>query len=72
MLPRQATAVTVRGLAFAGGLPGHRVGRFGMDPAVVLGQGLADSAGPIPDGAVADLAARDRQLGDGHGEAAGR
>jgi hypothetical protein len=35
-----------------------------MGPAVVLGQDLADLAWAVCDSAVADLAARDRQLGD--------
>ena len=43
-----------------------------MGSAVVLGQDLGEVAGPVRDGAVADLAAGDRKLGDGHGEAAGR
>ena len=43
-----------------------------MGPAVVLGQDLTEAAGPVRHGAVADLATGDRQLGDGHGEAAGR
>ena len=43
-----------------------------MGPAVVLGQDLGEVAGPVRDGTVADLAAGDRKLGDGHGEAAGR
>jgi hypothetical protein len=34
----------------------------------VLGQDLGDGAGPVNDGAVADLAAGDRQLGNGHGK----
>ncbi len=42
-----------------------------MGPAVVLGQGLAEATGPVRDGAVADLAARDRKTGDGHRETAG-
>lgn len=45
--------------------------RFGMGPAVMLGQDLADVARPVGEGAVADLAAGDRQMGDGHREAAG-
>ena len=45
--------------------------RFGMGPAVMLGQDLADVAGPVCEGAVAELAAGDRQMGDGHREAAG-
>jgi hypothetical protein len=56
----------------AGGLPGREVERFGMGPAVVLGQGLADSAGPVRDRAVADLATRDREMSDRYREAAGR
>ena len=43
-----------------------------MDPAVMLGQDLSERAGPVSDGAVADLAAGDRKLGYGHEEAAGR
>jgi len=43
-----------------------------MGPAVVLGQDLGEGAGPVGDGALADLAAGDRQLGNGHREAAGR
>ena len=54
------------------GLPGRDAERFGMGPAVVLGQDLAEAAGPVRHGAVADLAAGDRQLGNGHSEAAGR
>ena len=36
-----------------------------MDPAVVVGQGLAECAGPAGHRALADLAAGDRELGDG-------
>ena len=43
-----------------------------MDAAVVPGQDLGEGAGPVRDGALADLAAGDRQMGDGHGEAVGR
>jgi hypothetical protein len=43
-----------------------------MDSAVVLGQHLTEAAGPIRHGAAADLATGDRQLGNGHREAAGR
>jgi hypothetical protein len=52
---------------------GYREGseRFRVDPAVVLGQDLAEMAGPVSDGAVADLAARDREVGNGHREPAG-
>ena len=53
-------------------LPGCGVERFGMGPAVVLGQDLTEVAGPVRDGALADLAAGDRQLGNGHREVAGR
>jgi hypothetical protein len=42
-----------------------------MGPAVVLGQDLAEAAGPVRDGAAADLAAGNRKLGDGHRETAG-
>src|SRR5260370_38680618 len=50
--------------------PHGRSGRR-LGPAVVPGQDLAEVPGPVRDGAVADLAARDRKLGDGHGEAPG-
>ena len=53
---------------FCGRLPGRQAERFGMDPAVVPGQDLGKAAGPVRDGAAADMAARDRQLGDGHWE----
>src|ERR1039457_574240 len=43
-----------------------------MGPAVVLGQDLSEVAGPVRDGAMADLAAGDRKLGNGHREAAGK
>ena len=43
-----------------------------MGPAIVPGEDLGEVAGPVGDGAVADLAAGDRKLGNGHGEAAGR
>jgi hypothetical protein len=54
-----------------GRLPGREAGRLGMGPAGVPGHDLAEVAGPAGDGAVADLAARDRKMGNGHGEAAG-
>jgi len=44
-------------------LLGRYAERSGMGPAVVLGQDLAQAAGPTRDGAVADLATGDRQLG---------
>ena len=53
-------------------LPRCELERFGMGPAVVLGQDLGEGAGPVGDGALADLAAGDGQLGNGHREAAGR
>lgn len=52
-------------------LPGRKAEFFRMVPAVVLGQDLAQVAGLVCDGALADLAARHRQLGDGYREAAG-
>ena len=54
-----------------GRLPGRKAERFGMGPAVVPGQDLAEVPGPVGDGVVAELAARDRKMGDGHREAAG-
>jgi hypothetical protein len=53
-------------------LLGRDAERFGMGPAVVLGQDLTEVAGPVGHSATADLAAGDRQLGDGHREAARR
>jgi len=66
--------VTVPGVmrAACGGLPGRDTERFGMEPAVVPGQDLAEAAGPVRHGALADLATGDRQLGNGHRETAGR
>ena len=58
--------------AACGGLLGRDAERFGMGPAVVLGQDLGEGAGPVRDGSVADLAAGDRKLGNGHREGAGR
>ncbi len=60
--------------AARGGLLGRYAERFGMGPAAVLGQDLTEAAGPVLHGAVADLATgdSDRQLGNGHTEAAGR
>ena len=60
----------MRGLR--GRLSGCEVECFGMGAAVVPGQDLGEGAGQVRDGALADLAAGDRQMGDGHGEAAGR
>ena len=42
-----------------------------MGAAVVLGQGLAEGAGAVGNGAAADLAAGEGQVGDGDREAAG-
>jgi hypothetical protein len=64
-----ASADSAEGLP--GRLPGTEAERFGMSPAVVPGQDLAEATGPERDCAAADLAARDRKLGDGHREAAG-
>jgi len=58
--------------AACGRLLGREAERFGMGPAVVPGQDLTEAAGSVRDGAVADLAAGDRQPGKGHGEAAER
>ena len=51
-------------------LLGGKAERFGMGPAVVLGQCLAERTGPVGHGAPADLAAGDRQPGDGDRETA--
>jgi hypothetical protein len=51
-------------------LLGGKAERFGMGPPVVLGQRLAEGAGPVGHGPLADLAAGDRKLGDGDREAA--
>ena len=51
-------------------LLGGKAERFGMGPAVVLGQRLAEGAGPVGHGALADLAAGDRKLGDSDRETA--
>jgi hypothetical protein len=60
------------GLAGGGaGLSGRDAECFGMGAAVVLGQGLAEGAGAVGDGAVADLAADEGQVGNGDREAAG-
>ena len=52
-------------------LPGRRAERFGMGPAVVLGQDLAEAARPVGNGLAADLAACQGKMGHGHREAAG-
>jgi hypothetical protein len=51
-------------------LLGGKAERFGMGPAVVLGQCLAERAGPAGHGAPTDLAAGDRQPGDDDRETA--
>jgi hypothetical protein len=43
-----------------------------MGPAVVAGQDLSEVTGPVCDGAVADLAAGDGKLSNGHREATAR
>jgi len=53
------------------GLCGREAERFRVCPPVVLGQDFAGFAGLVRDGAVADLAARDRKVRNRHGEAAG-
>ena len=53
-------------------LLGGKAERLGVVPAVMLGQHLAQRAGPVGHGALADLAAGDRQLGNSHWETAGR
>ena len=52
-------------------LRGRETERFGVYPLVVLGQDFTGLAGLVRDGAVADLAARDRKVRNRHGEAAG-
>ena len=49
-------------------LLGGKAERFGVGPAVVLGQRLAECAWPVGHGAPADLAAGDRKPGDGDRE----
>ncbi len=50
---------------------GWRAENFGMLAAVVLGQDGTCLAGPAGDGALADLAADDRNTADGHGKTKG-
>ncbi len=69
--PADARGGMADGAGLGGRLPGSDAERFGVGPAVVLGQNLAEVAGPVRDGAVAELAARDRKLGNGHRKAAG-
>ena len=60
------------GRSVCGWLPGGgEAGCCGVGVAVVPGQGSAGFPGPAGDGVVAYLAAGDRKLGDGHGEAPG-
>jgi hypothetical protein len=49
-------------------LCGGEPGRFGVCPPVVPGQDFAGLAGLVRDGAVTDLAARDRKVRNGHGK----
>jgi hypothetical protein len=51
-------------------LLGGKAKRFGMGPPVVLGQRLAEGAGPVGHSPLADLAAGDRRLGEGDRETA--
>ncbi len=59
------------GRGLGGRLPERDAEHLGVSPTVVLGQDLAEMAGPVGDGAVAELAARDRKMGNGDREAAG-
>ena len=52
-------------------LPGREAERCGVGSAVVLSEHLAEAAWPAGGGAAADLTGRDRNTGNGHGEAAG-
>jgi len=40
----------------------------GWSPTIMLGQDLAEAAQPVRDGTAAELAARDRKTGNGHGK----
>ena len=68
--PGQLPPVTVPAGRYGGlrTLLGGKAERFGMGPAVVLGQRLAEGAGPVGHGPLADLAAGDRELGDSDGK----
>jgi hypothetical protein len=67
--PGQLPPVTVPGvMRRLRTLLGGKAERFGMGPAVVLGQRFAEGAGPVGHGALADLAAGDRELGDSDGK----
>ena len=68
--PTDARGGMADGAGLRDWLPGRDSERFGVGPAVVLGQDLADLPWPVRDGAVADMAARDRKMGNGHREAA--
>ena len=69
--PGQLPPVTVPGvMRRLRTLLGGKAERFGMGPAVVLGQRFAEGAGPVGHGALADLAAGNRKLGDGDRETA--
>jgi hypothetical protein len=51
-------------------LVGRKTERFGMGPPVVPGQGFAEGTGAVGHGPLAELAAGDRELGDGDRETA--
>jgi len=53
-------------------LPGSGGEYLGVGPAVVLSQDLAEIARPVGDGPLAELAAREGKVGDGHREAVRR
>jgi len=63
-------STTAAAIASAAAVTRAVAARFGVGPAVMLGQHLADVAGAVGEGAVAELAAGDRQVGDGDREAA--
>jgi hypothetical protein len=66
-LPRSWGTVQIS----AARLRGQEAECFGVRTAVVLGQDLAGLAGLVRNSAVADLAAHDWKLRDGHRETAG-
>jgi hypothetical protein len=67
--PGQTTAAAWYAAGLGGWLTGRDGEHFWVDPAIMLGQDLAENAGRGGDGPAADLAARDRQMGNGHREA---
>ena len=68
---RRTSCKVQTGGGFGASYSGSNAKCPGMGPAVVLGQDLVEAAGAVGDHAVADLAARDRKMGNGDGEAAG-